>query len=226
MPGPVPGIHVLCPIKGMDGRDIAVRTTAFFEPLCPARPQDFYPAPLDPLFLLCFYPFRQAHERASSRDVPMMEPPPRKGGPLRGRPRNGGAAPAAGGGRTLRARAAPGHRSPALRPAARSSLMVRATRESGSAARSAARRRTTPLVARRLARRIRATGCAPQGKAAPSGAPHPLASRGSGVQRHDRRTRRLDKQHGRRRAPVSRAPLFDNRIANRRRGLIPNMSVF
>jgi len=145
------------------------------------EPIGFSSLPLDPLFLLCFYPFRQAHERASSRDVPMMEPPPRKGGPLRGRPRNGGAAPAAGGGRTLRARAAPGHRSPALRPAARSSLMVRATRESGSAARSAARRRTTPL------------------RGAPFGAAHPV-----------KRVRTTRQGSAERRATPSRVERFRN----------------
>jgi len=134
-------------------------------------------APLTRFSSYAFIPFARLNERASSRDVPMMEPPPHKGGPLRGQPRNGGAAPAAGGGRILRARAAPGYRSPALRPAARSSLMVSATHpafKGGSAARSAARRRDDAASWRAVRRGASGNGCAPQGKAALFGAPHPL----------------------------------------------------
>ena len=90
-----------------------------------------------------------------------------------------GAVPAGLGKRTPGARAATGLRPPAIRPAARSLLMVSATRrQGGSAARSAARRRNDTAMERRgaqvspIARRSRA----PQGAktdAAPRGAPSP-----------------------------------------------------
>jgi len=115
---------------------------------------------------------RPARPGASSRGVYLMEQ---------------GAVPAGLRKRTSSARAATGLRPPALRPAARSSLMVRATRSErgGSAARSAARRRNDTAMERRGAQASRVMRCL-----APTRCDHSRAPRGAPSLRRFRRKKK------------------------------------